>query len=163
MFEKFLQNDTDDIQNNHYGAVRKKYNLPDRYLLCLATLEPRKNLSFLVESYLGLLQENSIEIPLVLAGRKGWKVESFLETIESKYMEYIIVTGFIDDEDLPYIYKIAECFDIGDKEGLKKAIKQIITANEHKNGGLHQIKERCEQFKWEYAVQNILADLCGDD
>lgn len=104
MFEKFLQNDTDDIQNNHYGAVRKKYNLPDRYLLCLATLEPRKNLSFLVESYLGLLQENSIEIPLVLAGRKGWKVETILETIESKYREYIIVTGFIDDEDLPNIF-----------------------------------------------------------
>lgn len=204
VFEKFMQNDANDGWDGHYEVVRKKYYLPDRYLLCLATLEPRKNLPFLVESYLELLQENSIDIPLVLAGRKGWKVETFLETIESKYRDHIIVTGFIDDEDLPYIYKMAECFvfpsiyegfgmpplealyvgtrviasdievlrevlgneaeyfDIGDKEGLKKAVGNIIS-NGKNSSGIHQIKERCERFKWEDAVQNILAVICGDN
>lgn len=135
---------------------------------------------FLVEGYLEMLKENSIEIPLVLAGRKGWKVEIFLETIELKYRDYIIVTGVINDEDLPYIYKMAECFvfpsiyegfgmpplesmcvgtrmtasDIealrevlgdearyfcaGDREGLKKAMGEIVS-NENKSNGAHQI------------------------
>lgn len=48
--------------------------------------------------------------PLVLAGQRGWKIEAFLDIIESKYRKYIIVTGFIEDEDLPYIYKMADCF-----------------------------------------------------
>lgn len=79
-------------------------------LTCVATLEPRKNLPFLVESYIELLEENDIDVSLVFAGRKGWKIEAFLDIIESKYRKYIIVTGFIEDEDLPYIYKMADCF-----------------------------------------------------
>lgn len=90
--------------------VRHKYHLPEQYLLCLATLEPRKNLPFLVEAYVELLEEGSVEIPLVLAGRKGWKMDEFLERIEKEYRKKIIVTGFIDEVDLPYVYHMADCF-----------------------------------------------------
>ncbi|NLL77141.1 MAG: glycosyltransferase family 4 protein [Clostridiales bacterium] len=90
--------------------VRHKYHLPEQYLLCLATLEPRKNLPFLVEAYVELLEEGKVDIPLVLAGRKGWKMDEFLNRIEEEYRRCIIVTGFIDDEDLPYVYHMADCF-----------------------------------------------------
>lgn len=90
--------------------IRHKYHLPEQYLLCLATLEPRKNLPFLVETYVELQEEERINIPLVLAGRKGWKMDEFLERIEDRYRKNIIVTGFIDDKDLPYIYHMADCF-----------------------------------------------------
>ena len=90
--------------------VRRKYHLPEQYLLCLATLEPRKNLPFLVEAYVELLEEGSVKVPLVLAGRKGWKMDEFLERIEQEYRSKIIVTGFIDDQDLPYVYHMADCF-----------------------------------------------------
>lgn len=90
--------------------VRHKYHLPPQYLLCLATLEPRKNLPFLVEAYVELLEEGSVKIPLVLAGRKGWKIDEFLSRIEDEYRKNIIVTGFIDDKDLPYVYHMADCF-----------------------------------------------------
>lgn len=90
--------------------VRHKYHLPEQYFLCLATLEPRKNLPFLVDAYLELLEEKKVDIPLVLAGRKGWKMDEFLNSIEAKYRKNIIVTGFVDDTDLPYVYHMADCF-----------------------------------------------------
>ena len=90
--------------------VRHKYHLPEQYLLCLATLEPRKNLPFLVEAYVELLEEGSVNVPLVLAGRKGWKMDEFLDQIENEYRRKIIVTGFIGEADLPYVYHMADCF-----------------------------------------------------
>lgn len=97
-------------RRNRSLDVRHKYHLPEQYLLCLATLEPRKNLPFLVEAYVELLEEGSVTVPLVLAGRKGWKMDEFLERIETQYRQKIIVTGFIEDEDLPYVYHMADCF-----------------------------------------------------
>lgn len=90
--------------------VRSRYHLPEQYLLCLATLEPRKNLPFLVEAYMELLEEGSVGIPLVLAGRKGWKMDEFLNQLKTEHRRKIIVTGFIEDEDLPYVYHMADCF-----------------------------------------------------
>lgn len=111
VFMDFVKNQTDGVKiRNCSLEVRHKYHLPEKYLLCLATLEPRKNLSFLVEAYVELLEEGSVEVPLVLAGRKGWKVDEFLERIEAEYRQKIIVTGFIEDEDLPYVYHMADCF-----------------------------------------------------
>lgn len=95
---------------NRFLDVRHKYHLPEQYLLCLATLEPRKNLPFLVEAYVELLEEKDVAIPLVLAGRKGWKIDEFLSRIEEQYRKNIIVTGFIEDKDLPYVYHMADCF-----------------------------------------------------
>ncbi len=97
-------------RKNRSLDVRHKYHLPEQYLLCLATLEPRKNLPFLVEAYVELLEEGSVTVPLVLAGRNGWKMDEFLERIETQYRQKIIVTGFIEDEDLPYVYHMADCF-----------------------------------------------------
>ncbi len=100
----------EDALRNRALDVRHKYHLPEQYLLCLATLEPRKNLAFLVEAYLELLKEGKLNIPLVLAGRKGWKMDEFLEKVENEHKQKIIVTGFIEDEDLPYVYHMADCF-----------------------------------------------------
>lgn len=103
------QQDSEKIRDRSLD-VRHKYHLPPQYLLCLATLEPRKNLPFLVDAYVELLEEGSVKVPLVLAGRKGWMMDEFLNRIEEEYRRNIIVTGFIDDEDLPYVYHMADCF-----------------------------------------------------
>lgn len=99
-----------EITRNRQLDVRHKYHLPEQYLLCLATLEPRKNLPMLVEAYVELLEEGNVKVPLVLAGRKGWNMDEFLGRIEEEYRRSIIVTGFIDDKDLPYVYHMADCF-----------------------------------------------------
>lgn len=91
--------------------VRKKYKLPmDNFILCLSTLEPRKNLRLLIEAYTDLKKENKIDHHLVLAGRKGWKIDSLFKNIDSEIKQYIHFTGFIDDDELPYVYKAADLF-----------------------------------------------------
>lgn len=98
------------------AEIRDKYHLPKHYLLCLSTLEPRKNLRLLLKSYSTLLQKyqetavHKAVTPLVLAGRKGWLMDELLSEIENKYPGKVIVTGFIEDADLPQIYKMADCF-----------------------------------------------------
>ncbi len=104
--------------------IREKYHLPEQYYLCLSTLEPRKNMLFLLEVYLKLYQEGKIHTPLVLAGRKGWKIDELLERTEAigekrqaqdsdfgrAAKQQVQVTGFVDDADLPAIYRMAKCF-----------------------------------------------------
>lgn len=92
------------------NEVKYKYNLPDKYFLCLSTLEPRKNMNLLIKTYKEILDEKVTDHKLVLVGRKGWKIQQMLEEIHLLNNPNIILTGFVDDEDLPIIYKKADCF-----------------------------------------------------
>ncbi len=49
-----------------FQEVRKKYGLPERYLLYVGTIEERKNLLGIVKA----IQVANINIPLVVVGRK---------------------------------------------------------------------------------------------
>lgn len=105
--EKFLSNERDEKKDKR---IREKYNLPDEYLLSLSTLEPRKNLRLLIDAYSELVIQDSIEMPLVLAGRKGWKTDKLLSGIDEIVKKNILFAGFIDDADLPTIYGSAALF-----------------------------------------------------
>lgn len=105
--EKFLNYKGSNDENKR---IKEKYKLPDKYLLSLSTLEPRKNLGILIEAYTHLVLNDNFDIPLVLAGRKGWKMDEVLSSIDSKARETILFTGFIDDEDLPAVYANAYLF-----------------------------------------------------
>lgn len=64
--------------------VRRKFGLPEQYLLYVGTLEARKNLPTLVEAYADLRQTKPgliANLPLVLAGAVGYKGEDVIEKI----------------------------------------------------------------------------------
>lgn len=97
-------------------AVQKKYRLPERFILFLGTLEPRKNIVGLVKAF-GLLlefqiQDSRFRIPsLVLAGPRGWNnAEIFQAISRSKARQYIHYIGFVPEEDKPALYNLAELF-----------------------------------------------------
>ena len=90
--------------------VREKYELPNNYILSLSTLEPRKNLELLIKVYTSLIIDGKINVPLVLAGRKGWKMDEVLSEIDEIVREKILFTGFVEDEDLPAVYGNADLF-----------------------------------------------------
>lgn len=99
----------EDLQNklNKYGIGKEEY------LLYLGTIEGRKNLPRLVESFAKLKTGKKIEIKLVLAGHIGWRSEysRVTECIKSHSLEdSVIYIGYIDDEDIPYIYKGAKLY-----------------------------------------------------
>jgi glycosyltransferase involved in cell wall biosynthesis len=95
-----------DLSRSDFPTVKKKYSLPDKYILSLSTLEPRKNLSLLLEAYSQI--QDQVDYDLVLVGRKGWKMEDVLEKYNSQ--KRIHITGFVEDEDVAHIYKNALCF-----------------------------------------------------
>jgi glycosyltransferase involved in cell wall biosynthesis len=52
--------------------ARTKLGLPERYLLFVGALEPRKNLPVLMDAYRLLLRADPATPPLVLLGPRGW-------------------------------------------------------------------------------------------
>lgn len=85
-------------------AVRQRYGLPERYLLAVGTIEPRKNLTRLVDACGPLLQTRQVDA-LVLVGSKGWLYEDFFRHLDAlPYRDQIILPGFVADGDLPAVY-----------------------------------------------------------
>ena len=96
-----------------FRAVAEKYRLPSRYVLAVGTLEPRKNLTTLLQAFARLLRGADIDpaLRLVLAGARGWLDEPIFQTVRSLGLEQVVrFPGFIDDDDLPVVYSGAALF-----------------------------------------------------
>ncbi|MGC9469391.1 MAG: glycosyltransferase family 4 protein [Anaerolineae bacterium] len=90
--------------------VRDAYGLPERFLLYVGTIEPRKNLERLLGAWTPLYQEGTVP-PLVLVGKRGWLSDGFFESLEaSPARSGVILTGYVPDADLPAIYSAATAF-----------------------------------------------------
>ena len=93
--------------------VAAKYGLPPRYVLAVGTLEPRKNLTTLLEAFARLRRAAAIDpaLRIVLAGARGWLEEPIFQTVRSLGLEQVVCfPGFIDDDDLPAVYSGAAVF-----------------------------------------------------
>ena len=91
----------------HIARVRDRYCLPERYMLRVGTIEPRKNLERLLEA---LLQLQRIEpcARLVIVGSKGWLTEGFFRRLQALGLEKSVqLTGRVPDADLPAVYGAA--------------------------------------------------------
>lgn len=87
------------------AKVKINFNIHGDYFLYLGTLEPRKNLVRLIDSYSkakAKLEEKGAAIPhLVIAGGRGWLYEEIFETVEKLGLgNDVIFTKYIPDEDL---------------------------------------------------------------
>jgi len=91
------------------SLIREKYQLPKKFILYFGTIEPRKNLIGLIRAF-EMLRDN-YSISLVISGAKGWLYKDIFETAnQSKYRNDIFFTGFIEENDKPYLYNLAELF-----------------------------------------------------
>jgi glycosyltransferase involved in cell wall biosynthesis len=93
--------------------LRIRLSLPERFILHVGTLEPRKNTRRLVEAYGQAFKSGTIgETALVLAGRKGWLYEPILEEAERVNREggQVVFLDFVHDQDLVLLYNVAEAF-----------------------------------------------------
>jgi glycosyltransferase involved in cell wall biosynthesis len=100
--------------------LRNSLGLPERFVLHVGTLEPRKNLTRLVEAYGLLLARNASQsgdsslrdVGLVLAGRRGWLYEPVLAAAERVNAAggRVVFVDFVRDDDLPALYNMAAVF-----------------------------------------------------
>src|SRR5438477_8134827 len=89
--------------------VRTRYELPERYLLAVATTEPRKNLVTLLDAYVQLKNDPGASCPpLVIVGRKGWNCDDILSYM-AELEDAIRFPGYVSDEELIALYQMATC------------------------------------------------------
>lgn len=99
-----------ETQDGDWEQIRAKYHLPEHYIMCLSTLEPRKNMALLAKAYMEIPAEKLRGCDLVLAGRRGWKMDEFLNELSEEERKRICITGYVDDANLPALYRHAEVF-----------------------------------------------------
>jgi mannosyltransferase B len=97
------------IEKKELKKIREKYKLPEKYILYLGTIEPRKNIERIVKSFLEYKNLFKSNIKLVLAGGKGWKYDKIMELVEQN-KDKIILTGYVEEEDKVLLYKMSEIF-----------------------------------------------------
>jgi len=93
--------------------VRIRYELPEKYILYLGNVEPRKNLVGLIRAYNELRDSRPdlSAVKLVIAGATGWKIGDIFKELElSAYESDIIFLGYVDKVDKPAIYSLATVF-----------------------------------------------------
>lgn len=92
------------------AVVRDKIGVSRPFMLTVGTVEPRKNLEFLVDVFERVAPKG---IDLVVAGAPGWKCESIFNRFAStKYREQLHYLRFIPDGMLPALYSAASLFVI---------------------------------------------------
>ena len=90
---------------------RARRQLPERFILCVATLEPRKNLAALVRGFARAGGLRGTGCKLVLAGGRGWRYEEIFRAVEECGLgDEVVVPGVVPMADLPLWYNAADLF-----------------------------------------------------
>lgn len=93
------------------AAFKARHRLPDRFVLFLGTLEPRKNIEGLINAYAQWRRRDAQAPLLVLAGGKGWYYNQIFKLVESLNLtESIHFPGYVPQEELPLWYNAANLF-----------------------------------------------------
>jgi len=76
--------------------------------LCVCTLEPRKNIIALLESFSLLPKTLQQQFPLVLLGGRGWRDDDIIWRIDNTaYVHYI---GYVSDAEKTVLFRHASLF-----------------------------------------------------
>ncbi|MFA6525773.1 MAG: glycosyltransferase family 1 protein [Patescibacteria group bacterium] len=102
---EFYRNVGEEGKNN----IIRKYHLPEKYVLSLAALEPRKNIEMVIEAFAEFAKKSDCQ--LVLAGASQGS-ELQIDRLILKYgiSDKVHILGYIPNEDKPALYQLAKCF-----------------------------------------------------
>lgn len=84
---------------------------PGAFWLCVGTIEPRKNHERLFAAYAQWRRETGGDMPLVLAGGKGWLMDDVARTVKSLGIaDRLVFTGYVTDAELAWLYASCRAF-----------------------------------------------------
>lgn len=131
-----FENALNTVTSRTINETKRELNIVEDYILFVGTVQPRKNIARIIESY--KLSNVHNDLKLVIAGGKGWLYEEIYRLVkELDIVERVIFTGAISDVELANLYKgskmlvyptIAEGFGIPLLEAMAAGIP-IITSN----------------------------------
>lgn len=91
-------------------AFKHKLKLPENFILAVGTLEPRKNFSTLIKSFV-IIKRKYPDYKLVIVGKKGWKYHQVENALKHFKLEKdVIFPGYLEDSELQKIYALAKVF-----------------------------------------------------
>ena len=152
--------------------TRQKYAGGARYILHVGTLEPRKNLGFLIDMYdLLRKRESSLNLHLVLAGGKGWGYDNlFRKAAELGIEDRVHFAGYVDSDELPCLYRAAEVlvypslyegFGLPVLEAIASGLPVVVSSNSSLPevvGDAGQVIRGWNAEEWAGAIHSIIAD-----
>jgi glycosyltransferase involved in cell wall biosynthesis len=105
---RFITPDENNGETTDMRArLQEKYGIGARpYILSVGTVQPRKNYVRLMQACDPLTHDHPLD--LVIVGHPAWKAEPILEAAAQR--PYVHILGFIDDMDLPALYRQATLF-----------------------------------------------------
>jgi len=93
------------------AQVRKKHKLPEKFFLMLGNTVPKKNTPGTLKAYAIYRRNAGINIPLVMTDLNHSDLMPILRKInEEDLLKHIFLTGYMDNNDLPDLYNLAELF-----------------------------------------------------
>lgn len=101
--------DTEELKR-----IRNKYNLPDRFILTLSRYGfgggNRKNIRTIFDAYKLYFEAGGNPLMLVIGGKNVDQYITDYNLQNEKYLKNIMFTGWIEQEDLPGIYSLADVY-----------------------------------------------------
>jgi len=106
------------------------------YVLTVATIEPRKNLSHIVDSYAQLPSALRERFPLVIAGAKGWHSSAMVTRLRSLSEQQVRFLGHVERPVLTHLYagaalfafpSLYEGFGLPPLEGMASGVPVIVS------------------------------------
>jgi glycosyltransferase involved in cell wall biosynthesis len=93
------------------GSVRQRYRLPERFVMSLGTLQPRKNYGRLIQAYADLLRGGDLDWDLVIVGRPGWLYTDLAADVARLGLDGRVhfLTDAVDAH-LPALYNLSDVF-----------------------------------------------------
>jgi glycosyltransferase involved in cell wall biosynthesis len=86
--------------------VRERYGLPPRYILCVGSTEPRKNVRRAIEAFAGLRRLEA-GVALVVTGVDYCRVRPE-EAFSGLPLDGVLFAGYVEDDDMPALLSAAE-------------------------------------------------------
>jgi len=102
-----------DDQAAKLVEVKNKHGLPDKFILYLGTVEPRKNVEGIIGAYNQLRIKNYElrDYKLIIAGSRGWRSNNIYKKWEqSEFKNDIRFLDYVAGEDKVYLYNLASAF-----------------------------------------------------
>lgn len=101
----------DSFSVEEKSVFRKKYNLPENFLLFLGNTAPKKNTPNVIRAFADYCKQTKDIIPLVILDYDKVLVEEMLsKTGASQFAKYFIFPGYVSPLEMPLMYSAAALF-----------------------------------------------------
>ena len=92
--------------------LQEKYGISKDFVLFVGTIQPRKNISRLIDAFSQVIKKHK-DIQLIVIGKKGWLYEPILKKpSELGISQSVKFLDFVSDDELPIFYKNAVCYTL---------------------------------------------------